>query len=212
MCNPPREAFSRRRALNLALLQKRRRMNLGETILAEHSKAQAMRIAEWVGTNRKRFGELTEFVLGGNETIARRAAWALTHCAELHPELVEPHLEDCVSKLSRIDTHQAVKRNLAKVLTFAELPEPLLGQIYDVCLGLLGDPNEPAAVRVYAMETLGRICEVEPALGPEVALVIEDALPHGTAAIRSRGRKTLKKIERLTGRSSPSQFGREFGG
>jgi hypothetical protein len=66
------------------------RMNLESEILGECSKRQCVRIATWIGTDKRRFKELIDLFLRGEYRITQRAAWIIKHCADEHAELVIP--------------------------------------------------------------------------------------------------------------------------
>ena len=168
-------------------------MNIRDTLLAEHSKAQSERIADYIGDSRERFAELTASFLSEDKELSRRAAWALSHCIDRHPALIKPHLEALIRNL-RKDVHVAVKRNTVRVLQEVDIPERLLGEIADICFGYLADHQETVAVKVFAMSVLANICRREPDLGNELRLLIEDQLPYASAGFRSRAKRVLKEL------------------
>ena len=81
-------------------------MNLVETITNEHSKAQCDKIVKYIGCDRSRFAQLVKVFLSGPYRITQRAAWPLSYCVELHPELVRPSPEDDYSKSKKARTSQ----------------------------------------------------------------------------------------------------------
>ncbi|NNE93229.1 MAG: hypothetical protein HKN23_16420 [Verrucomicrobiales bacterium] len=172
-------------------------MNLQEEIQREHSRKQSIHIAEWIGDRQEQFHQLMEFVVGESEEEARRAAWAMNYAAEARPHLIEPHIESLIEILTRLECHPGLRRNTVRLLQFVPLPDDLLARIFDVCFLLLNDPNETVAVQACSMTVLSRICQKHPQLAGEVALAIEQQMPHGTAAFRSRGQRTLRELDRL---------------
>jgi len=172
-------------------------MNLADELASEHSRHQCERIVAWVGDRKDRFSELVGTVLGDDEFLARRAAWAMGHCVEETPELAAPHLEMLVERMRDQDRHPAIRRNIARILQVVSLPENLLAPLFDQCFELLTNPNEPPSVQAYSMTILSRICSVEPALAPEVILAIESGMSSGSGAYRSRGRRTLRELKAL---------------
>ncbi len=169
-------------------------MNIRENLLAEHSKVQSERIAAYVGNDGARFDELMAAFLCEDKELSRRAAWALSHCVDRHPALVEPYLEAMIRNL-RKDVHVAVRRNTVRVLQNVDIPEALLGEIADICFGYLADHQETVAVKVFAMSVLANICRREPDLGNELRLLIEDQLPYASAGFQSRAKKVLKELD-----------------
>jgi hypothetical protein len=175
-------------------------MDLEAEILREHSKRQAVRIASWAGTDKKRFRKLMELFLRGEYRVTQRSAWIVNLCAEKHPGLIRPYLQRMIRKMQEPGVHDAVKRNVIRILQFIEIPDTLLGEVTKVCFDYLASPNEPIAVRVFSMTVLGNIAQKEPGLKHELRLVIEQQLACGGAGFCSRAGKVLKMIGGGAGR------------
>ncbi|MCF8247040.1 MAG: hypothetical protein K9J37_18805 [Saprospiraceae bacterium] len=174
--------------------------SLRDEILQEHSKAQTMRIVRNIGDDQAAFDELMSLVLCNELKAAQRAAWVMSFCVEQHPHLAYPHLESLVKNLRNTHIHDAVKRNTAKILEFLPIPEALIGEAVDILFQFVANPKETVAVRVFSMSALFNLCKNEPDLLEELRLTIEDLMPHGTAGMRSRGKKVLKDISKALGK------------
>ena len=161
-------------------------MDIRQSLLAEHSKPQTMRIVEFIGADEKRFAELMKIFFAGEYRLTQRAAWPLNYCAERHPDLIQPYLPKLLNCLNRDDVHDAVKRNIVRLLQFIEIPKKSHAKVYSQCIDLVDNPNEPIAVRVFAMTVAARIAKFEPALMNELRLIIRQHLPHSTAAFQKR--------------------------
>ncbi len=172
-------------------------MNLRKTLLEVHSKANAIKIATWVGNDKTRFAGLVKILLEGEYRVTQRAAWPLSYCVEMHPELAYPHLGKLIAMLSEPGHHPAVPRNILRLFEFIDVPEKHLGKLTDISFRLLQKSDSPVAVKAFAMTLLGKIVLKEPELARELKLVIEDLLPEGSAAIRVRGKRVLGMIEAL---------------
>ena len=170
-------------------------MNIKEALLAEHSKPQAQRIAQYIGDDADRFSELIKLIMTEEYRIVQRASWVLRHCFELKPELVLPHLDAMVKKL-REPSHDAYRRNTLAILSEIDIPEHLMGDLADLCFSWLESREIPVAIRVHSMEVLYQICQHEPELAGELVMLIEMYLPHESAGFVSRGRKVLKKLKK----------------
>lgn len=173
-------------------------MDLRSEILKQHSKPQTMKIAAYIGDNQNRFDELFEMFLNGENRVSQRAAWALRYCTEAQPQLILPHLAALIENLDK-PVHDAIKRNTVKALTFVDIPEQLLGRAADICFEYLASPKEAIATRVFAMEVLYEICKKEPDLVPELKLLIEEHYANGSAGFKSKARKVLKGISKISG-------------
>lgn len=168
-------------------------MDIKEELLKEHSKSQALTIANYIGDNSNRFAELMALFLQENYRLNQRAAWPVSICVEKNPTLILPYLEVMINLLKK-KTHDAVKRNIVRTLQFVKIPNELLGIAADNCFQLLTSSSEPIAVKVFAMTVIANICEKEPDLKQELTLVIEDQLPYASPGFKSRAKKIFKQL------------------
>lgn len=171
-------------------------MNIREALLQEHSKKQTTRIVKYIGSDAQRFSELMKLFLGDEYRVTQRAAWVVSGCAEEHPSLIKPHFQKLVTNLDKLGLHDAVKRNTLKVLSELDVPVKLQGKLVNTCFRMLAS-QEPVAVKAHAMSIVANICKAQPDLKNELRMAIEEQLPYGSAAIRSRGNKILKQLEKL---------------
>jgi len=166
-------------------------MDIRGALRAEHSKRQTMAIVTYIGNDPERFAELMEIFLGDEYRPTQRASWAVNWCAEKQPQLVRPYLKRLVGQLERDDVHDAVRRNVARLLQFVEIPKRLEGRIYDNCVRLADDPLQPVAVRVFAISTAARIACGRPELLNELRLIAAQHIPHTSIAFRKRAERVL---------------------
>jgi hypothetical protein len=86
----------------------------------------------------------------------------------------------------------ALKRNVVRILQFAEIPRSLRGIAANLCFEFISSIDEPIAVRIFSMTVIANIAKEEPALKKELEIVIKKMLPYATAAFRARAKKVLK--------------------
>src|SRR4051812_25620164 len=129
-------------------------MKLVEALLKENSKAMYTSIVNYVGRSPSRYRQLVTIFLKGPYRVTQRAARPLSYCAELHPDLVKPHLARIVSTLHVAGQSDSIKRNVLRLLQFVEIPKSLQGEVADCCFRLLSDRREAVAIRVFAMTVL----------------------------------------------------------
>lgn len=172
-------------------------MNIREELLKAHSREQADRICDYIGTDEKRFAELMEIMLGSEYRTIQRAAWPLSVCADKHPELFTPHLNKLLDLLLRDDLHNAVRRNITRLLQYVEIPKRLQGKAYSICLDLIADPKEFVAVKANAITVATQIARNEPTLMDELRMVsrplLKDTPPSLKARLRPLFGKSLKE-------------------
>lgn len=170
-------------------------MQLEQEILKEHSKAQCDKIVCWVGDSQQRFDELIKLFFEGEYRVVQRAAWPMSYCVAEHPQLIRKHFKRLIKNLSKPGLHNAVKRNTLRLLQEIEIPEGLHGEVMDKCFGYILSYEEPVAVKAFALTVLGNLSQDYPGIIPEIRLVIEERMPHETAAFRSRAKKIWKKLK-----------------
>jgi hypothetical protein len=174
-------------------------MNLRESLRNEHSRSNTLRIVKYIGADKQRFSELLDIFSEGDYRLTQRAAWPLAYIAEEQPQLVKPQLRQLV-KLLDLPLHDAVRRNVIRLLQDMKIPSSLAGKITDRCFGYLRSAEAPVALKAFSMSALANICKSYPELIPELRSAIEELLLFkDSAAIRSRGRKVLKQLDKISG-------------
>jgi hypothetical protein len=171
-------------------------MNLKAAALREHSKAQCNKIVKYIGNDPKKFAELVNVFLAGPYRVAQRISWPLSCCIEQNTTLIHPHLTKILKYVQKPDVHDAVKRNVVRLLQFVDIPGKNHGTAVNICFKFFNDNREPIAVRVFSMTVLASLAREIPELKNELILLIEDQLSYGSAGFVSRGRKLLKKLKR----------------
>ncbi|MBS1809227.1 MAG: hypothetical protein JST84_13775 [Acidobacteria bacterium] len=166
-------------------------MDIRQALMAEHSKRQTAAIVEYIGNDADRFAELMKLFFAGDYRLTQRAAWSMNYCAERHSQLIQPYLPRLLKLLQRDDQHDAIKRNIARLLQYIDVPKKLHAQVYSLCVELVDNPQEPAATRVFAMTAAARIAKKHPDLWSELQLIVASHLPHATAAFQSRAKTIL---------------------
>ena len=172
-------------------------MNLEDEILREHSKCQVVKIGTWVGKGPQRFKRLMELFLGTDYCVTQRSAWVVSYCADHHPALLRPWLPAMVKKMQEPGVHDAVPRNIVRILQDIDIPRAILGRVMAQCFDYLASPACPIAVRANAMTVLCNIAKKEPAIREELRATINLMLPHAGSGLLSRGRKVLKQLDSL---------------
>ena len=104
-------------------------------ILAEHSKAQTMRIVHWVGYDTDRLEILMEIFLndppsmplpagrGYQYIFTQRSSWAVRYVGEKSPAIIRPWLTILVAHLRAPNLHDAIKRNTLNVYHTMDMSE-----------------------------------------------------------------------------------------
>lgn len=172
-------------------------MDLRKQLLTTHSKENTTLIANYIGANRERFDKLMKLFLYDEYRVIQRAAWVVGDVSRLHPEIVMPYLPEMVENLKKPDLQDASKRNTLRFLQEIEVPEEHWGDLAELCFNFLTSIEEAVAIKVFSMTVLLGIVKNVPELKDELKYAIEDQLPYGSAGFKSRGKKTLKALEKV---------------
>lgn len=166
--------------------------NLREQILKEHSKVQCTKIVNWVGSSQTRFDALFHLFLNDEYRVVQRSAWPVSYCVIAHPVFITKHWSKLIKNLQKANLHDAVKRNSVRLLQDIPIPKKYQGEIMDICFKYLASPTEAVAVKAFSLTVLHQLSKQYPEIIPEIKLLIEEQLPHQTAAFKSRAKSFLK--------------------
>ncbi len=170
-------------------------MELRQTLLSEHSKAQTNAIIKWVGNSQERFDALFHFFLTEEYRVVQRAAWPLSYCVIKHPHLIEKHFKELINYLHAPKISNAVKRNTVRLLQHIEIPERFHGDVMNICFDYIASPLEAAAVKAFALTILQNLTQYYLEIKDEVKIIIEDRWEVESPAFRSRAKKFLGSLK-----------------
>ncbi|MEI6748489.1 MAG: hypothetical protein WCM93_04940 [Bacteroidota bacterium] len=168
-------------------------MNVSELLREMHSRQNTDFIAKIILEHPPLFKELWKIFLANEEPISRRAAWVVDVITEKRPEWMTDLIEELVDTFPSF-VHDGMKRHSLHILSRSTLPEDKLGEIAGFCFDWLMKPGEAVATKMYSMEILYRISEIEPDLKHELADTIRLQMIEGTPGIRSCGKRVLGKL------------------
>lgn len=160
-------------------------------------KQDVRRIAIFIGNDPVLFGSLIDHVFSDDFRLASKAAWAMSDCAAVHPDLLLTHMRRLGESLSPT-LIVAVKRNIVRVLQYYDLDEQTAGPVAHACFRFLNNPAEPVAVKAFSMTVLYNLTLKYPDLGRELRETLHAIIPNGSPGIRSRAGRILKLLERKT--------------
>lgn len=171
-------------------------MDIRSQLLKENSKKNMLDIANYVGNDAEKFNVLIKLFLHDHYRVTQRAANPVNIVFDRYPEMIQLHIDEVISNLHN-NINIAVKRNTLRMLQDIPVPEKHEGLLLQLCFDYLLDKEEPIAVKVFAMTVLSNLAEKYPEIKNELSAVIEELMEFGSAGIRSRGAKTLKKLSKL---------------
>lgn len=168
-------------------------MNLEIQLAKAHSKENATCIAEYIGHDVDRFDALMQLFFHKEYRVSQRAAHAVSHCVDKYPSLIKPYVGQMVEHL-QLNPEVAIRRNTVRLLQEQEIPEAYQGLLVEKCFEYLLSAKETVAVKAFSMTILHNLSKIYPELKPELRIVIEDTIQHGTPGIVNRGNKILAQL------------------
>ena len=170
-------------------------MDLEKAIRHPLSNENVTEVAHSIMGDPSRFKQLMQLFFSKEYRVNQRAAWVMSHCVDKQPELIIPYLPKMVKNLYK-PTNDAIKRNTMRVFQLVDIPESLWGETLEKCFEYMESNSEPIAVRVFAMTVAYQISQNVPEIKHELKELIEEMMVYGSAGIKSRGGKLLKKLEK----------------
>ncbi len=139
------------------------------------------------------FKQIYSLIYSPDQKIAWRAGWIIDNATENYPELLTSYIPEIVSNLM-VTQNGSLKRIFTRMLSRHEIPEKYLGRTVSRCFALLSK-SEAVAVRVYAMQVLFNISQLQPGLKQELTVVLESYLEEEeSAGFINRAEKLLRKL------------------
>lgn len=139
---------------------------------------------------------LCALLLGGEETLAYRAAWTLSHLAPAWDALLYGRYDELVAAALECP-HAGRRRLLLALLYRLPQPEPLRVDFLDFCLDAMADPAQPHGVRMFCMKLAYGMCRTQKELLHEFRALLDimepDLLPPSLRAVR---RNVLTALDR----------------
>lgn len=171
-------------------------MDLRETILDEHSKEQTAKIVKYIGADEKRFAELMKLFFSGEYGVTQRAAWPMSYCVQKHPSLIQPYFKKILQVLGEPGNHDAVTRNILRLLQDVQIPKRFHGEVMNKCFEYITASDIPSAIKAFALTILENLSNEYPDIRKELQIIIEERFIHESPAFKSRARKILKNISK----------------
>ncbi|KAA9040986.1 hypothetical protein FW778_02805 [Ginsengibacter hankyongi] len=64
----------------------------------------------------------------------------------------------------------------------------------EICFKYLASPDEAIAIKAFSLTVLANLAKKYPEIIPEIKLIIEEQLPHQSAAFKSRAKAFMKSF------------------
>lgn len=138
-------------------------------------------------------------MLGDDPIVRMRCADAVEKITSGHPEYLQPFKARLIHQVAQSE-QQEVRWHVAQMIPRLDLSAEELEAVVVVLLDYLNDRSK--IVKTFSMQALADLAERNTHLREPVICLLEELTETGSPAMRSRGRKLLKKLRLLIGRAS----------
>jgi len=165
-------------------------------------------VAHWVIAHSETFPDLLKICFDEESKISHKAAWILEFVCTEKIEMLLPHLDLFFNHIPKAQKDQSVR-------PFSKICLMLAKHVYkkkdDLVINSLNQQHKEAmiaccfdwliteqkvACQAYGMDALFLLGTEIEWVHPELKIILEQNIPHRTAAYKARGRITLEKIRK----------------
>jgi hypothetical protein len=170
----------RKRILNLLLGGDRRMIGRSDQVAAMVSGAPEL------------FPELMAGLWSEDPLVRMRAADAAEKVTRKNRELLQPYKSELLGLMAETE-QQELRWHLAAMAPRLELNAKQRNLATSLLVGYLEDRS--SIVKTFALQGLADLAQEDPSIRPGVIDILRQAARTGTAAMKSRGRKLLLRLE-----------------
>jgi HEAT repeat protein len=139
------------------------------------------------------FADLVACLLHDDPLVRMRAADVIEKVTRESPELLQPWKRHLLGPVSAMEDKE-LRWHVAQMLSRLRLTPSEQETAVQILLGYLEDPS--SIVRTFSMQALADLASRDERLLAQVMPLIERLTRTGTPAMRSRGRKLLRQLQR----------------
>ncbi len=148
-------------------------------------------VVEEVLKDPQLFDPLFKGLLNKDPIIRMRAADAVEKITLQHPEYLKPYKRVLLEKIAA-SRQQEVRWHFAQIVPRLNLNQSERKRVMQILIDYLNDNSK--IVITFAMQALADLADAEPQLAPRVIKLLQDQVASGSAAVKNRGQKLLKKL------------------
>jgi hypothetical protein len=149
-------------------------------------------VAKLILAEPKRFTELIQCLWDEDSRVRMRAADAAEKITVTRPELLHPHKQELLGLLAEAEQIE-LRWHLALMVPRLELSARERESAAATLQRYLEDRS--SIVKTCAMQGLADLARQDASLQDTVKRILEESLRRGTAAMKARARKLLKKLK-----------------
>jgi len=156
------------------------------------SNGKSNHIAKLVLSEPGRFPDLFKCLSDEDPVVRMRAADAAEKATVTHPRLLNPHKQELLGLLAEAEQME-LRWHLALMVPRLALNEPERTRAAAALQRYLEDRS--SIVKTFALQGLADLAEQDLSLRETVKSALEESLQTGTAAMKARARKLLRKLK-----------------
>ncbi|HYL76702.1 MAG TPA: hypothetical protein VEU96_20980 [Bryobacteraceae bacterium] len=137
------------------------------------------------------FADLFAGLFDADPVVRMRAADAVEKVTRQRPQLLGPWKRPLLEQISALEEKE-VRWHVAQMIPRLNLTFSEKDTAVQILMGYLADDS--SIVKTFSMQALADLAERDEPLRAQVAPLIERLTQTGTPAMRSRGRKLLKRL------------------
>ncbi len=171
--------------------------SLEAKILKARRKKDWQELADYINSEDLLQELVDIFLTTENKRIGQQSAGVFMELVNRDKTIFYPYQERLVQYLHSENPTTTQLRNIYRLFQFAYIREEVEGELLDACFKVLENPNEPIAIRVFAMTVAYRIGERYPEIFPELKNLIELNLElANSSGFQNRAQKLIQKMEK----------------
>ncbi|HYN88835.1 MAG TPA: hypothetical protein VER55_09905 [Ardenticatenaceae bacterium] len=140
---------------------------------------------------RALFGVVFDGMLGDDPVVRMRSADAIEKISAKRPEYLQPFKEQLLNQVARIE-QQEVRWHVAQMFPRLTVHHDERAAMVTILCGYLDDRSK--IVQTFSLQALADLAEHDPQLRGQVIALIEERMPAGSPAVRSRGARLLERL------------------
>lgn len=147
-------------------------------------------VVEDVVNDPSLFGAIFNGMLSNDPVIRMRSADAVEKITLKHPEYLQPYKKRLIQRVAK-SKQQEVRWHAGQMFPRLDLSEKESKIIVEILLDYLDDKNK--IVKTFSMQALADLAEKNASLRSQVISILQELSKTGSAAIKNRRQKLLKK-------------------
>jgi len=123
---------------------------------------------------------LVKIFLTDEKKLSWHAGWVLFNIADTHKEVLEKYLPKIIEKLPNMQYTQQAHGALRVIRHYDITDDILQGILVDIGIKFILENKYPPNLKYFSIVIIEKIAKYYPEIKNELALTIEEALPHWT--------------------------------